>query len=334
VELNPIPQDILKSMNRSHLFNYIEEKLSQLATRIEVRGKLNLLDLHLHSENFYLHFFNNLFGWQLDNLNTVKPNVEAIDLIDHENKIVVQVSATATKAKVKSALAKDLSAFAGYFFKFISISKDAGSLRTQAFLNPHKLTFDPRCDIFDVPSILKQISGLDIDDQRRIADFIRKELGAEVNARTLETNLAAVIKILAKQDLRPGNSAVETTPFNVDEKIEFNNLDASRDIIDDYLVHHSRVDRIYTDFDRGGANKSLSVLNAIRGFCLAHKVQLRGDALFRKIADCVADTVQTSLNHEPLPWEELELCVNILVVDAFVRCKIFKNPVGYAYATP
>ncbi|WP_027713729.1 ABC-three component system protein [Desulfuromonas sp. TF] len=319
-------------MNRSHLFNYIEEKLSHLASRIEVRGKLNLLDLHLHSENFYLHFFNELFGWPLENLNTIKPNAEAIDLIDHVNKIVVQVSATATKAKVESALAKDLSAYTGYSFKFISISKDACSLRTQAFFNPHKLVFDPLCDIFDVPSILKYITALDVDDQRRIADFIRKELGAEVDVRKLETNLAAVIKILAKQDLRRGNSAVETVPFKVDEKIEFNSLDASRDIIDDYLVHHSRVDRIYTDFDRGGVNKSLSVLDAIRGYYRAHKSQLGGDALFRKVVDCATDTVLSSLNHEPLPWEELELCVNILAVDAFVRCKIFKNPVGYAHA--
>jgi hypothetical protein len=321
-------------MNRSHVFNYIEEKLSTLATRIEIRGKLNFLELHLHSENFYLHFFNDLFGWELANLNIVKPNAEAIDLIDHENKIVVQVSSTATKAKVESALGKDLSAYAGYSFKFISISKDAGSLRTQAFLNPHKLAFNPQYDIFDIPSILKHITALDVDDQRRISDFIRKELGGEVDVRKLETNLAAVIKILAKQDLRRGNSVVETVPFKVDEKIEYNSLDTSRDIIDGYLIHHSRVDRIYTDFDRGGSNKSLSVLAAIRGFYLAHKSHLGGDALFRKVVDCVTDTVLASLNHVPLPWEELELCVNILVVDAFVRCKIFKNPVGYAYAAP
>lgn len=109
-------------MNRSHCFNYIVSRLSTLVTEIELRGKLNYLDLHLHSENFYLHFFNELFGWQLQNLNAIKPNAEAIDLIDHKNKIVVQVSATATKGKVESALAKDLSDYAGYAFKFISIS--------------------------------------------------------------------------------------------------------------------------------------------------------------------------------------------------------------------
>jgi len=66
------------SMNRKHYFDYIVSKLSALATEIEIRGKLNYLDLHLHSENFYLHFFNELFGWELQNLNAVKANAEAI----------------------------------------------------------------------------------------------------------------------------------------------------------------------------------------------------------------------------------------------------------------
>ena len=49
-------------MNRPSYFNYIVSKLSALATEIELRGKLNYLDLHLHSENFYLFFFNDSQG--------------------------------------------------------------------------------------------------------------------------------------------------------------------------------------------------------------------------------------------------------------------------------
>ena len=49
-------------MNRPSYFNYIVSKLSVLATEIELHGKLNFLDLHLHSENFYLFFFNDSQG--------------------------------------------------------------------------------------------------------------------------------------------------------------------------------------------------------------------------------------------------------------------------------
>ena len=100
-------------MNRQTNFNFIKEKLSLLATHIEMSGGLNILDLHLHSENFYLHFFNLLFGWELQNLNAVQKNAAGVDLVDTSNKIIVQVSATATKQKIESALAKNLSNYKG-----------------------------------------------------------------------------------------------------------------------------------------------------------------------------------------------------------------------------
>ena len=43
-------------MNRSQYFNYIEREFSILATRLNARGGLNILDLNIYAENFYLHF--------------------------------------------------------------------------------------------------------------------------------------------------------------------------------------------------------------------------------------------------------------------------------------
>lgn len=40
-------------MNRTIYFDYIEEKLNTLAVRIKARNKLNLLELNIHSENFF-----------------------------------------------------------------------------------------------------------------------------------------------------------------------------------------------------------------------------------------------------------------------------------------
>ncbi|MEI8209617.1 MAG: SMEK domain-containing protein, partial [Methylococcales bacterium] len=86
-------------MNRSDYFNFIERELSILATRISVRGGLNILDLNIHSENFYLNFFNLLFDWHLTNINSAEQNAAAVDLVDKVNNIIIQVSATATKQK-------------------------------------------------------------------------------------------------------------------------------------------------------------------------------------------------------------------------------------------
>ena len=91
-------------MNRTLYFNYIEEKLNTLAYRIEVRSKLNLLELNIHSENFFADLCNIIFDLDLENLNFSYQNIDGIDLIDHKNKVVVQVSSTCTKAKIESSL--------------------------------------------------------------------------------------------------------------------------------------------------------------------------------------------------------------------------------------
>lgn len=320
-------------MNRRHHIDFITTKLSALATEINFCGKLNFLDRHVHAETFYAYFFNELFGWQLQNVNATKPNAEAIDLIDHENKIIAQVSATTTKQKVESSLTKDLSSYSGYTFKFISISKDASPLRKISFSNPHNLAFDPNKDIHDLASTIRYINSLSIDELNPIATLIEKELVMTVDPVKIESNLAAIINILAKEDLNCDNSAFETIPFNIDQKIDHNKLDAARDIIEEYSAHHSRVARIYAAYDSEGINKSLSVLAAIKRCYLDHRGRLSDDELFFKVVECVVAKVKAGANFIPIPVEELELCVNLLVVDAFIRCKIFINPVDYAHVT-
>jgi len=54
--------------------------------------------------------------------------------------------------------------------------------------------------------------------------------------------------------------------------------------------------------------------------------------LFFLVIDEVQNYVLESANFTRIPIDELEICINIIVVDAFIRCKIFENPKGYKYA--
>jgi len=222
-------------MNRSSYYNYIDEKLHTLAHRITTGGKLNMLNLHMHSENFYLHLFNLLYNYELENLNQSLQNVEAIDLIDHTNKIVTQVSATNTKSKIESALKKDIvNQYSNYTFKFISIAKDASKLKKNTFINPHSISFNPSKDIYDITSILNKISFSDIDRQKEIYQFIKKELGNEIDIVKLDSNLATVINILAKEEWDEANKPDPLNRFEVDRKIVYNDLDLARSLIEEY----------------------------------------------------------------------------------------------------
>ncbi len=320
-------------MNRPDYFNVIEERLNLLALRIISRGRLNILDFHGHSENFYQYFLNEVYGWVVTNENDTKQNVEAIDLIDHTNRFVIQVSSTASKQKIESSLSKDsIKTYTGYTFKFISIARDADDLRKDTFKNPHGISFTPSTDIIDKNSILSKIRGMHIADQERIYKFVKKELVMEIDLMKLESNLAAVINILSKEDWDKTEPIAEINSFEINRKISHNNLNAAKVIIDDYSVHYGRVDKIYTEYDSLGSNKSSSVLSTIRQEYAKSKSGLTDDQLFFEVIAKVEEKVLNSSNYTAIPFDELELCINILVVDTFIRCKIFENPDNYNYA--
>ncbi len=318
-------------MNRSHYFNYIEEKLNILSYRIKSRGKINLLDLNIYSETFFAELMNYLLGYELKNINVIKPNTEGIDLVDNKNKVIVQVSATFSKQKVESSLAKKIfEDYPGYGFKFIAISGEADKLRTQEFKNPYKVSFSPLNDIYDIKSLLNIVLNMQISAQRRLYEFLKDELGGIVDIVKVDSNLASIINILSQEDLSGIVDSPEINSFEILRKIEFNDLLTVQPTIDDYKVYYHRLDEKYKEFDRQGANKSLSVLAVIR----KQYVKLSGEniephEMFFSIIDNLIELIMNSKNYMEIPYEELEVCVSILVVDAFIRCKIFKNPEGY-----
>lgn len=320
-------------MNRSQLFDLCEMHLSTLCTRIELRGKLNILNFHLHCEDFYAGLLNLLFSYQLKNMNAYEQNAEGIDLIDPSAKVILQVSSTATSTKINSALMKDLSAYKGHGFRFVSISKGAEHLRKGKYSNPHGLIFEPASHIYDVVALLNIILHKDIVEQRQVYEYLKRELGDASNDGVIEeSNLAAVINIIAKEDLGLFSHGVTATLFNVDEKVACNSLQSAVSVIDEYKIHHHRVDRIYAEFDLQGVNKSKSVLDAFRMIYIKLAPKYSGDELFFQVVEEVTSRVRNSTNYAKIPLDELELCVNVLAVDAFIRCKIFKEPAGAVHA--
>lgn len=320
-------------MNRTYYYNYIEEKLGTLAYRINSRGKLNTLELNIHSETFFADLCNIIFDYKLINMNTIKQNVEGIDLIDNDNKIIVQVSATCTKQKIEDSLEKSIySTYVGYKYKFISISRDAEKLRDITFNNPHNMLFDPKEDIIDNAMILRNIISQSIDKQNAIFEFIKKELGSDIDIIKVDSNLAEIINILSDENLTVDIDSPEINAFAIQNKIEFNNLKNVQGTIDDYKIFYHKLDEKYSEFDKEGSNRSFSIFQAIRKqYFMLEKQSATPEELFYGIINNIINIIEKSHNYILIPFEELEVCVNILVVDTFIRCKIFKNPEGYSH---
>jgi len=318
-------------MNRSHYFNYIEKKIHFLSFRIERRGKINLLDLNIYSETFFADLLNILFEYQLFNMNVIKQNVEGIDLVDTVNRVIAQVTSTCTKKKVEDSLNKKIfDEYSGYRFKFVSISKNADNLRVQNFINPYNALFSPEEDIIDTGTIMNMVLNMAIDKQKKLYNFIRDELGNEIDIVKVDSNLASLLNVIASEDLVHNIESPEINSFEIDKKIEFNELMDVKDTIDDYMIYYHKLDEKYSEFDKQGANKSISVFRVIKSqYTKLLSKNNNSHDLFYAIIDDVIEIIVNSKNYIEIPFEELEMCVHILVVDAFIRCKIFKNPEGY-----
>lgn len=329
----------MRKLNRQRYYDYIAEKLEVLSFRIITNGKLNLLHLNIHSETLYRDILNVVYEYNLQPFNVGKANAEAVDLIDEDKKIVIQVSSTATKAKINSTLAKDKIkelAEDQYSIKFVFVANEAKKLRENTYNNIHSITFDPNNDVWDKITILEKIFQLSIDRMTMIHDLIQKEFGERPDTLNLSSNLAAIVNFLSKENLVDVSNKIQLNDYGIEEKIEFNELnDIKESTFDEYKIYYGILDRIYSEFIREGSNKTVSVLRKITSFYEKEVLnkELTNVEKFFNVIQKVEDHVLKSELVREIPEEEIDMCIKIIVVDAFVRCKIFKNPRGYTHVT-
>lgn len=299
-----------------------------MAGIIQSNGKLNMLSLHTLSEDFILRLLKVVYGWELRNLNQTRPNAEAIDLISEiPNKLIVQVTGSSTKTKVQTTLdSLSISDYSGYKFIFVSITIDSDDLRNKKYNIPTFVSFDPKTDIIDITSIMRHIHNLNIPDQKKIWEFIKEELVNDPDLNKLDSNLAAMVDILCKVDWSAKAEPPNVDPYDITEKLDTNNLDIGKEIVAEYGVYYNHMDKIYDAYDEQAINRSLSIWHVIKGEYLRASQSKSGDELLFSIIDSVKSIITESANFAAISQEELELCVNILVVDAFIRCKIFTRP--------
>lgn len=206
-------------------------------------------------------------------------------------------------------------------------------MRTKTYANPNAVNFNPKVDIYDLKSILNDILSENSKDQRKLYEFIKDELGGEIDIVKLDSNLATIINILSLEKWDDSNSDDDYNSFEIDRKIQFNELEEAREVIKEFCIYYKKVDEKYTEFDLQGANKSNSVLNSIKKEYRKLKKIINKDDIFFNTIENVKNKVLTTNNLNSIPIDEIELCIDILVVDAFIRCKIFENPKDYKYAT-
>ncbi|WP_297333679.1 SMEK domain-containing protein [Flavobacterium sp.] len=92
-------------MNRIEYINKINSCAARFVHEVEGFTAIGNYHINIHSENFLVPLLNEVFGLELENLNsTKKKNFPAIDLADFKNRVAFQVTSTSSFDKIKSTL--------------------------------------------------------------------------------------------------------------------------------------------------------------------------------------------------------------------------------------
>lgn len=124
--------------------------------------------------------------------------------------------------------------------------------------------------------------------------------------------------------------------FKIDDKISYNQVKRNKPLIDEYKVFYSKLNELYKELEIEGSFKKEKLLRNIRTLYLKIKGKYLNGAtnemdLIRKNADNIIEDIEQELMNliekDPKHYEEdVSFGVSIIMVDAFMRCKILEEP--------
>ena len=164
-------------MNKRELrLKTIANELATWQVQLENLSSLNLYDANLFSETSICEILNEVFDYELKNVNSLVKNHPAIDLADSCNRIAVQVTSTKSKAKIQTTLDKFFENELDKDFDELLIVILGRKQKTYSGLNvPNSFVFDKTKHILDFRNILHLIGFLPTKRIERIASLLEQE---------------------------------------------------------------------------------------------------------------------------------------------------------------
>lgn len=170
--------------------------------------------------------------------------------------------------------------------------------------------------------------------QKMKKDHVSNHLGKTVKSNP--SMLRNTINAIANIDIESGVDAGNQNAFNISEKLDYNAVKKYTPLIEEYKVYHHKINSLYDELEAQGSLKKNRILSNIRGYYLKAKGRYATDSEIsidkvRQHADDIIDDIlyalQSKLDDSGLYDDDIMLGIDLVVVDAFMRCKILEEPV-------
>lgn len=332
-------------LNRAKHMRNITTKLAHLVLVTRMDASRNCLDINKYSEDFFAGFLNLVFDLSLVNLNIAEPNATAIDLVDAEHGVAFQITSTKTSKKINDTIDsfKNNNLYTNYgsLYFYILIEKQ------DKYSSLHSTDSLFNCDesyIHDYMSIIKLIDGKDPNLIEQISNYVDNEISSFNFAPPRTSELLNYIKTLSQLiDNTPSTDLKKQTmiPFDIDDKIKYNNLVEYQSIVEDYGEYYSICDGAFNCLDDGIFLKKNKILGYVSELYREEKRQLikqnpnidiietiqnNSDTIISNIIKKIVSFIMDKDNNCILSHEDIIFCTPYFVCYAFGECKILERP--------
>ena len=163
---------------RTVLVTKISQQLAQLTASVTIDVKNNLSTRNVLAENILAGLLNRMQGWQLINANRIRSNYPAVDLVDMENRIAIQVTSTNGAEKInhtleefeKNELDQD---YDRLYVVIITTDNPTPSMRSKSIPG----VFSGETDIWNIPTLEGKLMDLPVPVLEGIHSYLTEELG-------------------------------------------------------------------------------------------------------------------------------------------------------------
>lgn len=124
--------------------------------------------------------------------------------------------------------------------------------------------------------------------------------------------------------------------FNIEDKINHNAIKRNKALIEEYKVFYSKINALYDELESQGSFKKEKLLRNIKKIYLRTKGKYVGDSskpikLIRDNADNIIEDIEDYLIRScdtgpACSEEDISFGITVVLVDAFMRCKILEEP--------
>ena len=148
--------------------------------------------------------------------------------------------------------------------------------------------------------------------------------------------LSDAIKSISNIDFNDENDDNSSKAFNIKDKISFNAIKRNKARIEDYKIYYSKLNTLYAELETAGDFRKEKLLRNIKLIYLQVKGKYVTDStdtmsIIRKNADNIIEDIENQLlemveKDVTLYKEDIIFGIAVIMVDAFMRCKILEEP--------